>query len=384
MARAARGVLDHLKVHVARSPDDRRRRCEPRTATSCSSACAARSGGATCRCSCSRRRRPDEATAQAAELRRDGFREQAVPRARAAGARAHAAARAPRDAARALARSAPRRWSSRRCAREAEKRRQLVDILHEVHGDFSAEELYHILVRRVAHALDISHCSLILARPGDEVGVVVRGVRDAGAAPPRDPAQPLSRDPRGARDVRAGARGGRGDEPAVRRGARGMGDRAQRCEGAVGDRAPVPHRWLRGGRRVPAHARGRDAAHGGRCRVRGRRGEGGGERDPARAGDGDHARGQRAAGGAGAHRCAHANAQPARADGPARIRAGSRAPLFAHALAAHGRPRSLQGRERHLRPPRRRRGAARRRAACCSARRARWTSSRATAARSSS
>ncbi len=55
---------------------------------------------------------------------------------------------------------------------EAEKRRQLVDIMHEVHGDFSSEELYHILVRRVAHALDISHCSLILAHTGDEVGVV--------------------------------------------------------------------------------------------------------------------------------------------------------------------------------------------------------------------
>jgi two-component system cell cycle response regulator len=55
---------------------------------------------------------------------------------------------------------------------EAEKRRQLVDIMHEVHGDFSPEELYHILVRRVAHALDISHCSLILAHPGDEIGVV--------------------------------------------------------------------------------------------------------------------------------------------------------------------------------------------------------------------
>jgi two-component system cell cycle response regulator len=55
---------------------------------------------------------------------------------------------------------------------EAESRRQLVDILHEVTGDFSSEELYHILVRRVARALNISHCSLILARPGDSVGVV--------------------------------------------------------------------------------------------------------------------------------------------------------------------------------------------------------------------
>lgn len=55
---------------------------------------------------------------------------------------------------------------------EAESRRKMVDILHEVTGDFSSEELYQILVGRVARALDISHCSLILARPGDHVGVV--------------------------------------------------------------------------------------------------------------------------------------------------------------------------------------------------------------------
>src|SRR5450432_497096 len=63
---------------------------------------------------------------------------------------------------------------------EAEKRRQLVDILQEVHGDFSPEELYHILVRRVAHALDISHCSLILARPGDDVGIVASAYETPG------------------------------------------------------------------------------------------------------------------------------------------------------------------------------------------------------------
>lgn len=63
---------------------------------------------------------------------------------------------------------------------EAEKRRQLVDIMHEVHGDFSSEELYHILVRRVAHALDISHCSLILAHPGDETGVVAAAYETPG------------------------------------------------------------------------------------------------------------------------------------------------------------------------------------------------------------
>src|SRR5919204_1701087 len=60
----------------------------------------------------------------------------------------------------------------KRARDEAESRRQLVDILREVTGDFSPEELYHILVRRVALALNISHCSLILARPGDGIGVV--------------------------------------------------------------------------------------------------------------------------------------------------------------------------------------------------------------------
>jgi two-component system cell cycle response regulator len=63
---------------------------------------------------------------------------------------------------------------------EAESRRKIVDILHEVTGDFSSEELYQILVRRVARALDISHCSLILARAGDQVGVVAAAYETPG------------------------------------------------------------------------------------------------------------------------------------------------------------------------------------------------------------
>jgi two-component system cell cycle response regulator len=55
---------------------------------------------------------------------------------------------------------------------QAESQRKLVDILHEVTGDLSPDEIYHILVRRVARALNITHCSLILARPGNETGVV--------------------------------------------------------------------------------------------------------------------------------------------------------------------------------------------------------------------
>lgn len=55
---------------------------------------------------------------------------------------------------------------------ESENRRKLVDILNEVAGDFSGDELFHVLVRRVALALSISHCSLILARRGDAIGIV--------------------------------------------------------------------------------------------------------------------------------------------------------------------------------------------------------------------
>ncbi|HEX5438502.1 MAG TPA: diguanylate cyclase [Gemmatimonadaceae bacterium] len=59
-----------------------------------------------------------------------------------------------------------------RVREEAESRRKLADILHEVAGDYAAEELYHILVRRVAMALGISRCSLILAHAGAETGLV--------------------------------------------------------------------------------------------------------------------------------------------------------------------------------------------------------------------
>jgi two-component system cell cycle response regulator len=59
-----------------------------------------------------------------------------------------------------------------RAREEAESRRKLVDILHEVTGDLSADEIYHILARRVARALALSRCSVILASPGDTTGVV--------------------------------------------------------------------------------------------------------------------------------------------------------------------------------------------------------------------
>ncbi|HEU4564991.1 MAG TPA: response regulator, partial [Gemmatimonadaceae bacterium] len=65
-----------------------------------------------------------------------------------------------------------------RARTEADNQRELVGILHEVAGDLSPDEIYHLLVRRVARALDISHCSLILACPGDERGSVATSYED--------------------------------------------------------------------------------------------------------------------------------------------------------------------------------------------------------------
>jgi two-component system, cell cycle response regulator len=60
-----------------------------------------------------------------------------------------------------------------RAQQDADSRRKLVDILHEVTGDLSVTELFHLLVRRAARALGVSHCSVVLARPGEESAIVV-------------------------------------------------------------------------------------------------------------------------------------------------------------------------------------------------------------------
>jgi two-component system, cell cycle response regulator len=61
---------------------------------------------------------------------------------------------------------------------DAVSNRRLIDILHEVTDEMSAAEIYRILARRVARALEISHCSVVLARPGDAVGTVAAAVED--------------------------------------------------------------------------------------------------------------------------------------------------------------------------------------------------------------
>jgi len=61
-----------------------------------------------------------------------------------------------------------------RTAREESRARgAIADILRELTDSVKPDEIYHILARRVARALNISRCSLVLAQPGDVYGTVV-------------------------------------------------------------------------------------------------------------------------------------------------------------------------------------------------------------------
>jgi two-component system cell cycle response regulator len=55
---------------------------------------------------------------------------------------------------------------------EADSKRHLVDIMHEVMGNLSTEEIFHMVARRLARALQLSHSSVILARAGEARGMV--------------------------------------------------------------------------------------------------------------------------------------------------------------------------------------------------------------------
>ena len=61
----------------------------------------------------------------------------------------------------------------RRAHEDMAATRQLVEILNEVTTDLTAAEIYRVLARRVARALDLSRCSVVLAETGDVSGTVV-------------------------------------------------------------------------------------------------------------------------------------------------------------------------------------------------------------------
>ena len=61
---------------------------------------------------------------------------------------------------------------------EARSRSEMMEILHEVTAALTPEEIFQILVRRVAQGLRISRCSIIVAQPGDRTGTVVAAFED--------------------------------------------------------------------------------------------------------------------------------------------------------------------------------------------------------------
>lgn len=61
----------------------------------------------------------------------------------------------------------------REARRAAKTGSELADILHEVTDSLKKDEIYHILARRVARALNIPKCSIAIAQPGDETALVV-------------------------------------------------------------------------------------------------------------------------------------------------------------------------------------------------------------------
>jgi two-component system cell cycle response regulator len=56
---------------------------------------------------------------------------------------------------------------------EARSRSEMIDIMQEVTASLKPEEIYQILVRRVAHGLNISRCSIVIAGSDDDTGTVV-------------------------------------------------------------------------------------------------------------------------------------------------------------------------------------------------------------------
>src|SRR5437764_10510460 len=61
---------------------------------------------------------------------------------------------------------------------EVAAKENLVGILHDVVGTFAADDLFHMLARRLARALDLSHSSVIFADRGSVKGVVACAFED--------------------------------------------------------------------------------------------------------------------------------------------------------------------------------------------------------------
>ncbi len=108
---------------------------------------------------------PEEATATSLGLGASDFVSKPF-RAKELAARVEAQLRAGR-----ILREA--RIEARRAAIEASVRWEMLDILHEVTNQLEPNQIYRVLASRVLHALRISRCAVVLAKPGEERAVIV-------------------------------------------------------------------------------------------------------------------------------------------------------------------------------------------------------------------
>lgn len=66
-----------------------------------------------------------------------------------------------------------REAEARASADDARVRAEMIDILHEITDTLKPDEIYQILARRVARVLGVTRCSMVLAPPGGDLGIVV-------------------------------------------------------------------------------------------------------------------------------------------------------------------------------------------------------------------
>ncbi len=115
---------------------------------------------------------PEDATARALGLGADDFVSKPF-RVKELVARVTARLRQSRQF-RAVLEHAERRDAEARAALdEARVRTEMIDILHEITDTLKPDEIYQILARRVARVLGVTRCSMVLAPPGSQIGIVV-------------------------------------------------------------------------------------------------------------------------------------------------------------------------------------------------------------------
>lgn len=115
---------------------------------------------------------PEEATTRSLGLGADDFIAKPF-RVRELVARVEARLRYSRTLRDARQQAEQHALEARASADEARVHAEMMDILHEITDSLKPDEIYHILARRVARVLELSKCSMVIAQPGDEIGLVV-------------------------------------------------------------------------------------------------------------------------------------------------------------------------------------------------------------------